>query len=639
MSQNSYLIFETKIGDNAVISFDLFDTLVESTFFENSDLFELMSPEVESFLGKKNFNFKKIRLLAEKLAHKNKKTETIDLNDIYAEIKTLTNLEKSHIMEIEKIELCYEQRFYQTKNIGQQIYGVAKSLNKKIIIVTDTYLPRFFIEGLLERTGYTDYDELFLTSDIGLSKKTGNIFPYVCKKMYCDEKYFLHIGDDEIEDVKNPQIYGINTMSILSSKESYINSFYYQNIWKNNESNNILSTRLIHGLLALNFYKTIDNQSLNSDKIAFNQDPHRLGYFGLGPILLSYIQWIIQKSQDDYTKHIYFLSNNGSFIKKAYDTISRYYSQAPIGYELLASSQICKIAKLCKPHELFFKIEEPYSNINIKDLFLDRFSINISKHLDILEKHGLTINSVVDQSINEKQVFSIFEELISTITTNSDNEKNYYSAYLRYNNLPNPDHSALVDIGFKENIQSTISEIAKQKIGGYYLVTFIDMIEQIKKQGMQISGYLGNFEEPNYRENPIDLFFNSVEKEFLTFELNDNTINPIFTEQTNNEFKIKFITEVQESALKFIADFETIYNKHIPQFYFSPKQTVKPLLYFLNQKTESSKIFKNFTAVAKVEQEKTTQTQTKNIKDNEFKKKEGIFKMLWLGLLGIKKSL
>jgi len=313
MQTNSSNIFETKFDNNAVISFDLFDTLVEEPFSHHSDLFDLMNSEVDRIVGKQNFNFKKIRLLSEKLALKNTSKEVIDLNDIYFEFQKITNLNQNYIMEIEKLEICFEQKFYQVKPIGQQLFLFAQSLNKKIVIIADSYLPRFFIEGLLDRLGYYSYNDLFVSSELGLSKKTGNMFKHVYEKLFCDSKYILHIGDDELEDVKIPENLGFNTMSILSTYDCYKDTYYYQNIWKTDDKNHLLSTRLINGLLASKFFKTINNQSLNTDKTAFNQDAYRIGYFGLGPILLGYTQWLLQKSQEDYIKHLYFLSSNGKF--------------------------------------------------------------------------------------------------------------------------------------------------------------------------------------------------------------------------------------------------------------------------------------------------------------------------------------
>ncbi len=608
MSDATHSIFETKFSDNAIISFDLFDTLIESCFFNQEDLFELMNPEVDRIIGQKHLDFKKVRILAEKIAHKNSQSESIDLNHIYEEIGKIAQLEKSQIMEIEKLELCYVQKFFQVKPLGTHMFQIAKSLNKKLVIIAETGLPRFFIESLLERFNYEGHQELFISSEIGLSKKTGKLYTHIADKMFCDPKYFLHVGSREQEDIQVPQQLGFNVLPIYSNTDSYKNSFYYKNIWAQTEESSIFSTNLIHGLLAKKFHETKNQESLNTDKSAFNQDVYRVGYFGLGPLLLGYIQWIIQKSQEDYIKHLYFSSNHGQFIRTAYDIIARHYSFAPTSYDLLSSSKICNLNKLTKPYELFLILDEPFSNISVQEYFLSNFDIDLSEKTELLDKYLLTKDTIIEKKTHEKHVYAILESILEELKTKALNEKDYYAAYLKYQNLPNPDKSAIVDIGYEDNIQSTLSDIAKQKIGGYYLVTSLDTIEKIKRNGMPISGYLGNFEE-NIYENSLEIIFSAIDKSFMTFQLNGNMIDPIFSEEEFNDSTKQFISVIQNAALDFIDDFEQTYNKHIPQFYFSPKQISKPIYYFLNQKTESAKVFKGVS----LEKKLTPKSQQKEL--------------------------
>jgi len=324
-----------------------------------------------------------------------------------------------------------------------------------------------------------------------------------------------------------------------------------------------------------------------------------------------------------------------NFIKQSYDILSKHYSLAPSSSEILSSDRIIQTTIMNKDYILYEIAYQDYSNISVYNYFKNNFHFDISNYVDILEKYGLKLESVISRTENEKQVLSFFEDLIPYIKETFNNEQNYYSVYLKYQNLPNPDNSAIVDIGYNENIQFTLSEIAKQKIGGYYLLTFLENIEKIKKNGMPISGYLGNFEEKNQDTN-YELIFHSIEKDFFTFELNENTINPIFENYELNDFHKKFINEVQNSALEFILDFEQTYNKYITQLYFSPKQVIKPLFYFLTQKTESSKILKNIT----LEKQTNIVVPEVVVEDKiEEKNEDGLFKTIGKVLSGIKKAL
>ncbi len=643
MSDN-FSIFEVKFSENAIISFDLFDTLIESPFLFKEDLFELMSLEVDKIVGKKNFDFKKIRILAEKNAYKAKNSSgIIDLNNIYSELQRLTQLGNAYVMEIEKLELVYIQKYYQPKLIGKQIFEFAQSLNKKIVILAETYYPRFVLESILDKCDYNWYQELFISAEIELSTQKGTMFPYVADKLQCSPKYIVHIGDDEIADVVNAEKAGFNTLPILSSKESYKNSLYYKEIWGKAESQHILSTRLINGMLSLKFFLTNKEEGLNTDKSCFNQDFKRIGYFGLGPILLGFTQWILQKSQEDYVKHLYFLSSNGKFLKSSYDLLAKHYSQAPTAYDLLSSGSIESFSRLNKNHELYEILDLPYANITIKDYFSERFCLDITPYDALLERYGLNINSVVDQANNEKQIEAIFENLKYQIIETSKTDTEYYTTYLKYQHLPNPDKSAIVDIGNRENIQSSISEMVKQKIGGYYMFTFVDMIENLKKQGMPVSGYVANFEEKKDFNYYLNVLFDSSDSYFSKFNLSDNMLNPIFEETEYPEQTKKIIEELQDGAFEFVSDFEKLFNKQISQMYFSSKQLFKPVDHILIKDNESNRMLTDLNTKRVVPKKEDIEINinidSEDIKPRNFDDQSGIFSKIGKFFSEIKKTL
>lgn len=589
---DNFSIFETKFGENAIISFDLFDTLIEEPFTEHSDLFELMRSDVDKIIGKKNFDFKKVRLLAEKNALKESKNKIIDINDIYSEFQRITQLGNAYVMEIEKLELVFVQKYYQTKPIGKQIYDIAQSLNKKIVILCDTYYPRFVIESILHKHEYKEYQEIFVSSEVNHSAKEGTLFTYMSEKLQCSPKYIIHIGDDEISDSVNPTRLGFNTLPLFSSLESYKQTLYYKKIWAPNSDNHLLSTRLINGLMAIKFFEMRDAKPLETDKSIFNNEYHRIGYFGLGPILLGYTQWILQKSQEDYIKHLYFLSSNGKFLKSAYDILSKHYSQAPTAYELLASSNIETFTKLSKNHELYEILDEDYTNIPIKAYFNDKFRFDIEPYNSLLERYGLNVDSLISKNSNEKQLEAIFDYLKPAIIEKNKNDYEYYAAYLKYQHLPNPDKSAIVDISNRDNIQVSVSDMVKQKIGGYYLFTFVDMIEKVKKQEMPISGYVSNFEEKASFNCLLNFLFDSSDNYFSHFNLAEKMLNPVFDENEYTSNTKNAIEEIQKAALQFVIDFEHLYSKNINQLYFSSKQIYSPIYYFLNKDEEGMHFIK-----------------------------------------------
>src|SRR5690606_16648372 len=107
-----------------------------------------------------------------------------------------------------KYELEIEKKFTVFNPFIKKIYEYAVNSNKSIIFITDMYLTEQFISKILAENGYTQYDGLYVSGSIGLSKASSNLFDYVREKKRIRDKW-LHIGDNYISDYKNALSKGI----------------------------------------------------------------------------------------------------------------------------------------------------------------------------------------------------------------------------------------------------------------------------------------------------------------------------------------------------------------------------------------------------------------------------------------------
>ena len=111
--------------------------------------------------------------------------------------------------EIElETNLCYAREY------GKQLYELALYMGKKVYITSDMYLPREVVEKILERNGYTGYTALYLSSDIGVTKHSTNLFRYMLKNEKLKAERVLHIGDNWTSDVTNPTKVGMKSFHL-----------------------------------------------------------------------------------------------------------------------------------------------------------------------------------------------------------------------------------------------------------------------------------------------------------------------------------------------------------------------------------------------------------------------------------------
>lgn len=303
-----YEDIKREIIKRKIICFDIFDTLILRPFLEPTDLFILMESylhEITNLIDK--IPFRDIRMAAEQqtrdfLYNKNGKPTEVTLDDIYAFMKKagLLNLDDEKINKIKQLEINLEMKYCYSRKAAKELYELANYLGKKIFIISDMYLPKEVIEEILEKNGYIEYDELFLSSDTQLFKGNGAIYEKLLSSYKADEIFML--GDNWESDVAVPERYGIGSKHFpkptdllynrvsnwLYTGEFFCNlidsrmPFYYPHA-----NSTFISYRGALGLIANQLF---DYPYVNYDPTSdFNGQASRIGYAILGPNILAIV--------------------------------------------------------------------------------------------------------------------------------------------------------------------------------------------------------------------------------------------------------------------------------------------------------------------------------------------------------------
>ena len=171
------------------ISFDIFDTLIERSVSKPTDIFEIVGEKV---LGKEHCReFLENRIRAEKKARE--KSCEITLDQIYQE---LVDTYKSDIVELlQKTEVQIELENCHKKETIFPFYEQCIQKGKRVLLISDMYLPEPVIVSMLQRCGINDYEKLYVSNTYGENKLSGKLFQIACKDWQIDLKSMIHIGD------------------------------------------------------------------------------------------------------------------------------------------------------------------------------------------------------------------------------------------------------------------------------------------------------------------------------------------------------------------------------------------------------------------------------------------------------------
>ena len=546
------------------ISFDIFDTLIKRNVKEPTDIFNVIERKY-NVCNQPIKHFQSNRIQAEKEALKKSIYEEVTLKEIYNCLNSYTQSQKEQLM---KLEIETELEFCTQNKPIHKVFEYCFKHNKKIFLTSDMYLPKEVIEQILKNANYTNYQELYLSSEDRATKRSGHLFQKLLQENNIENNKIIHIGDSIIGDFLIPK--KLKMHSILIKRN--VNHLMFQS--KNKDFDyNILSTFMNNHIDADNPYQ-------------------HFGYEVLGPILYGFTTWIHQKVQDDHIDKIYFLARDAKIIMDIYK--QRYKEEIPIYYLEISRRSVLNAtidnAKsfdeiLDKYKSIIKKTSKVCDLIDILNLDIDEYTLN-----DFINK------LIMDLSNNDK--IQIFNEIKKDVKKQSLKQNKYLKIYLKQNDVSG--NIAIVDIGWNGTIQYLLNNIvnSKTKLYGYYFGVMKD--KKYKEYRFIRNGYLFDINSQNENQSIIALNIGIFETMFLStdgttllYQEKNEKIKPVYGKIEYTKKDISFIADIQNMAKQFVRDLESnLVKKNL--------QNLSNETYFYNFKnlmiyptTKIIKLFKN----------------------------------------------
>lgn len=220
--EKSFSQLKELIDSHELISFDIFDTLLMRKILRPIDLYGVIEKEICYKLGEK-IEYVTTRMLAEKKAEREKLCITYD--DIYREFQQLSGLRQEVVRKIQDIELDVEKRFICRRERMMEALQYAMQQNKCVLLISDMYLSKAELEGILEDNGIVGYDALFVSCEENANKwHKGDLFQKVLQRYGVLPRKMLHIGDNPSSDIACAKLFGIDTYHIWSAYEMCVQS-------------------------------------------------------------------------------------------------------------------------------------------------------------------------------------------------------------------------------------------------------------------------------------------------------------------------------------------------------------------------------------------------------------------------------
>ncbi len=572
---NRFEEIKKAICDSSIkcVSFDIFDTLITRPFLEAKDLFSLLDDEFQTLINNKGIEFSKLRIAASIDARKEKiEVEEISLDDIYDVLNKNYGIEKSILSKMKKMEIEYEKRFCAQRKSGFELYELAKFLKKKVIFTSDMYLPLDVIKDILKENNYKDFDEIFLSNDIGKTKYNKTLYAYVIEKINLEPGNIIHIGDNFDTDYLKAKEMGLKafyfkrTIDVLLDKSDTNNlaQIFIKDLpdWVDNLSSkfNYLGLRCMIAVVANKYF---DNpyRPFNK-KTDFNLDPNLIGYYALGMHLFGVTKWLLDNCENKHYDSIIFMARDGYLPMKSFNIMKRLYKDVP-EEKYFYSSRKASIPFIISEKLDFYKLSNfvyrktPNEIIEILDDIID---IDYKKLNKLCEEKKIKLDEKLDIENN----FYSFLSIIANNFFDSNKQKEKIKVLKKYFEEIFNGKTCAFDVGYSARIEFYLSNLINKPIDTYFInINAEEAMKYSKMANFQLETFYDY--KPKITGLMREFLFSMCAPSCTGYKINLKTeeVEPVFENYTIDYLSKNIIETIQKEALQFVEDMISIFDKDI----------------------------------------------------------------------------
>ena len=451
----------TERGNNGanvrIASFDVFDTLVTRSCGGMQSVFSSIEKRALSE-GLNVDDFAEERLAAEKRALSVVGEANLRLEDIYTCLRdTYLSSVCDRLMEMEmdaEVDLCIPI------SGGVDTFRRCLETYDAVIIVSDMYLPERIIARILTKCGITGYARLYVSCLYGETKAEGSLYERVIADLKVLPNQITHYGDNLHSDVLSARRHGMKTIAMASGRET--------------------NMCVALGRKALDkvfrprpgFLQTIDLS------ISENNLIERIGYCVLGPLLVSFSEWLHERMIACNLNGLWFAARDGLIMKRCYDLL---YPEDRTEY-LYASRRSTTVPMLCKNSDIpnlatFLGLGREMS---VDEIFM-RLGLTRTETDALREAYGFASEErlAISNLERDERFLAFYRDTVPLIEKRSFEELTAMATYCK-RAFRGARAIGLVDLGWRGSIQHAICAalpemgLSDVRLNGLYLGVDVD---------------------------------------------------------------------------------------------------------------------------------------------------------------------
>lgn len=493
-----------------IIAVDIYDTLIMRMCSSPEVVFDWVEYKYNADNDDRIEGFKHNRMNAEKACRSAAKGGEITFDQIYKQLETCYQF----VDKLKNYEIQIEELISVANREVRELLEQMASAGKRVVLISDMYLPRRVIEQILERNSIKNYGELYLSSEIGVTKRSGLLYQHMLKMERALPEEVCCIGNDIVSDY-------------IVARGNGIKSFWYRR------------GKIVTFLKERTTYKD-EREILQFDFIknaaAFlEHDNHlneRIGYEVIGPILLGYAFWLQRIAKRDNASKILFLSREGDIMRMVYKMVipqeeqisSLYINVSGIALRRSRVVDVSSFQELKRLFKRYFRTIETLADF-IEVLGLDKQSMQ-----SFLKQEGFNLEDRVEDIRETDKLYTLIRRHDGGFF---DLQARLLQEYISDRVMPG-DKIIVSDIGWSGYVQTVLQEIMPNSSfsGAYLAVSDLYRTQEYMKS--ERHGYCCEVNEWGskgqifrFSQSAMETLLLNHEKSTVSYIKNENTVFPV----------------------------------------------------------------------------------------------------------------
>jgi FMN phosphatase YigB (HAD superfamily) len=290
----------------SVTSFDVFETVLVRAVGEPSAVFLLLGRQLraQGLSTLEPAMFASARLQAEQRARRRRPGVDTTLQAIYAELGHVLRLDGDSAHRLAAAEMALEERLLHAPDWAVSFVERTRRRGDRVIFVSDSYLPRDFLQHILASHGlWRSGDGLYVSSDHdGANKRSGALFEVVLSAEGVPAHAITHVGNHAIADIERARALGWNTRhhpaGNLRADEKLL------------ERHDIATGGLTSAMAGASRLARLSALDVSAREAVIRDVSAAVA----GPTLIAYVLWVLLESSRRGLARLYFLAREGQVL-------------------------------------------------------------------------------------------------------------------------------------------------------------------------------------------------------------------------------------------------------------------------------------------------------------------------------------